>query len=251
MLKDRAIEFGVAGLAAIATAGWMRQPQASTQAPPALNSFVAPDQAGYDTAAPVNTIGAAVPVSSGVYRAPVQPVAQRRSIATSSRARYAEPELRQRRVYDDRRADSIRSRDTVVEKRSTAKSAAIIGGSAAAGAAIGGLAGGGKGAAIGALSGGAAGTVYDRMTHKKRVPADEADNYGYADRNRTRDYDYDDDREYRRQGRSTAQRAAIIGGGAAAGAAVGGLAGGGKGAAIGALGGGAAGYVYDRMTKDK
>ena len=50
--------------------------------------------------------------------------------------------------------------------------------------------------------------------------------------------------------RSTKERVAIIGGGAAAGAAIGGLAGGGKGAAIGALGGGAAGYIYDRMTKN-
>ena len=250
MLKDRAIIFGVAGLTAVATAGWMRQPQSVTPAPPALSSFVAPDQAALDTALPVTSIGAAVPVNSSVYRAPVQIAHRQPARVSSNRARYAEPELRQRRVYDDRRADNIRSRDTVVEKRSTGKSVAIIGGSAAAGAAIGGLAGGGKGAAIGAVSGGAAGAVYDRMTHKKRVPASEADNYGYADRNRSRDYDYDD-RDDRRNERSTGERVAIIGGGAAAGAAVGGLAGGGKGAAIGALGGGAAGYVYDRMTKNK
>jgi hypothetical protein len=53
--------------------------------------------------------------------------------------------------------------------RSTGKSAAIVGGSAAAGALIGGLAGGGKGAAIGALLGGAGGFVYDRST-KNRAP---------------------------------------------------------------------------------
>lgn len=45
-------------------------------------------------------------------------------------------------------------------------SAAIIGGGAAAGAAIGGLSGGRKGAGIGALVGGAGGLIYDRMTHK-------------------------------------------------------------------------------------
>jgi len=57
----------------------------------------------------------------------------------------------------------------VVRKRRFGHSAAIVGGSAAGGAAIGALAGGGKGAAIGALAGGAGGLVYDRATHKKRV----------------------------------------------------------------------------------
>jgi outer membrane lipoprotein SlyB len=61
------------------------------------------------------------------------------------------------------------SRHVVVKKRSTKKSLAIVGGSAAGGAAIGALAGGGKGAAIGALAGGASGFVYDRATHKKVV----------------------------------------------------------------------------------
>jgi hypothetical protein len=62
----------------------------------------------------------------------------------------------------------VESRSRVVRKRSLAKSAAIVGGSAGVGAAIGALAGGGKGAAIGALAGGAGGFVYDRMTHVKR-----------------------------------------------------------------------------------
>ena len=48
--------------------------------------------------------------------------------------------------------------------------------------------------------------------------------------------------------RSKKASAAIIGGGAAAGAAVGAMAGGGKGAAIGAIAGGAGGYIYDRET---
>ena len=48
------------------------------------------------------------------------------------------------------------------------QSAMIVAGSAGAGAAIGGIAGGGKGAAIGALSGGVAGFVYDRLTAHKQ-----------------------------------------------------------------------------------
>jgi len=51
-------------------------------------------------------------------------------------------------------------------RRSKGKSAAIIGGSAAAGAVIGALAGRGKGAAIGALIGGVGGLIYDRSTYK-------------------------------------------------------------------------------------
>jgi hypothetical protein len=45
--------------------------------------------------------------------------------------------------------------------------------------------------------------------------------------------------------------AAIVGGGAAGGALIGALAGGGKGAAIGALAGGGGGLLYDRLTHKK
>jgi hypothetical protein len=46
---------------------------------------------------------------------------------------------------------------------------AIVGGSAAAGAGIGALAGDPTGAGIGAIAGGTAGFIYDRKTHKKVV----------------------------------------------------------------------------------
>lgn len=62
-------------------------------------------------------------------------------------------------------------RTRVVERyhrgRSLGKSVAIVGGTAAGGAAIGALAGGGKGAALGALTGGLGGFVYDRLTHNR------------------------------------------------------------------------------------
>lgn len=61
------------------------------------------------------------------------------------------------------------TRDRVIYKhpRSTKKSVAIVAGTAAAGAGIGALAGGGKGAGIGALAGGLGGFVYDRLTHNR------------------------------------------------------------------------------------
>ena len=77
-----------------------------------------------------------------------------------SDAQYVNVVTRRRRVSNRR---------YVVRRRSKKKSMAIVGGSAAGGAAIGALAGGGKGAAIGALAGGGAGLVYDRSTHKKVV----------------------------------------------------------------------------------
>jgi len=57
----------------------------------------------------------------------------------------------------------------VVRKRPFSHSAAIVGGSAAGGALLGALVGGGNGAAIGALAGGGSGLIYDRATNKKRL----------------------------------------------------------------------------------
>jgi len=67
------------------------------------------------------------------------------------------------------RPRSVEPRATVEpkKKRSTAKEVMIVAGSAGAGAAIGGIAGGKKGAAIGAVSGGVAGLVYDLATRNK------------------------------------------------------------------------------------
>jgi hypothetical protein len=178
MLQDRLTLFGVAALAAVATAGWIRQPQTAAAAPPALsfpvNSFTAPADIALDpayaTAPPMATPVSAtvVPVHSGVYRTVGAPVAKLSPGASqrSTRYRYADPELREQAAEQRRdvQADGGDRSEPVVKERSKMKSAVIIGGGAVAGAAVGGLAGGRKGAAIGAVGGGVAGLIYDRMT---------------------------------------------------------------------------------------
>jgi hypothetical protein len=231
MLNDKMVLVGVAALSAVATAGWVRQtpvtvmPQATNFAAPMLE----PDPAM--AAQPAAFSAPFTGVNRGVYHQTASPIAQPRV--------YQQTASRERNVYDDRRVYEDRP---VTQTRSTAQSAAIIGGSAAAGAAIGGLAGGGKGAAIGAITGGAGGLIYDRMTRNKQESVDPYRANGAR---------YPDDGGVNRNERSTAKSAMIIGGGAAAGAAIGAAAGGGKGAAIGGLGGGAAGLIYDRMTKNR
>ena len=76
----------------------------------------------------------------------------------------AEPAMSPSNYYQ-----TVAAKRRVVKRRSKKKSAAIVGGSALGGAAIGGLAGSGKGAAIGALAGGGAGYVYDRKSQKKPI----------------------------------------------------------------------------------
>ncbi len=99
-----------------------------------------------------------VTLQPAMYRAQSQPVV------------YTQPRVR--RVAMTQSANTATQRDAYGEpirkKRSTGKSVLIVAGSAGAGAAIGGLAGGKKGAAIGAISGGVAGLVYDRMTANKQ-----------------------------------------------------------------------------------
>ena len=184
-MKRELMIAGFSAVSVLAVTGWIRPDVTPVQAfaPPAAQSEAAVVRVA-QASAPARRVRAAAPV-------------------------YARRENYEQREYR--------------EPRSTAKSAAIIAGSAAGGAAVGALAGGGKGAAMGAIAGGAGGYVYDRVTRDRQAQI-------------TRE-------------RSTAEKAAVIGGGAATGAAIGGLAGGGKGALIGAAAGGVGGYIFDRVTR--
>lgn len=95
---------------------------------------------------------------------PVQPAASVVEPAKTSHPTGRPSSLDLRDSYSKDRNDS---RPVSPKGRSKLRSAAIIGGTAGVGAAIGALAGGGKAAAIGAIAGGGAGLVYDRATAHK------------------------------------------------------------------------------------
>ncbi|MBC7925651.1 MAG: hypothetical protein H7039_08345 [Bryobacteraceae bacterium] len=83
--------------------------------------------------------------------------------------RGSDRDYRRSSTYRDTRySDNGYYDDNYRRPRSAGTSAAIIGGSAAAGAAIGGVTGGGKGALIGAGIGAVGGLIYDRTTNNER-----------------------------------------------------------------------------------
>jgi hypothetical protein len=139
-VKRSCIIGGVSLLAVVAVMGWSKKAgPAGATAYPASLSTPASDQAAYPPGPPAIT--------------PANPTASPTPAYYASEAAATSPEPRSH---------------VVVKKRPMKNSVAIVGGSAAGGAAIGALAGGGKGAAIGALAGGAGGFIYDRLTHKKK-----------------------------------------------------------------------------------
>ena len=153
----RSLAVGGAALLAVAgVVGLTRDSRPADPAVPAASNWYTPSPA------------ASVDPNARVVHAPSPfgseaPVSESISLAATADSAPA-------RVAPQRRTASGTHRPRAyVKKRSWKKSAAIIGGAAAGGAAIGALAGGGKGAAIGALAGGGGGLVYDRLTHKKTV----------------------------------------------------------------------------------
>jgi hypothetical protein len=159
---------GVSMIAVVGLIGWTRHDETAVPAAaPATASYNAPlgnpEPVSRDPNAPV-VYGPSPFGSDAVTGAPAPAPAP--AYSASMAPAYAPAPVPYRRYYRDSRG---RRRYVVVRRRPFSHSAAIVGGSAGAGALIGALAGGGKGAAIGALAGGGGGLVYDRLTHKKTL----------------------------------------------------------------------------------
>jgi uncharacterized protein YcfJ len=134
-----AIAAGVLLLGGIAAAAWMHR---SENAPVA--------------AAPLPYDASAVSASDGYYPSMPPPIYMRQQQAEAPPPAPVYAPGRTAYREEGRRRHHGRSKKHSVE---------IVAGTAAAGAAIGAIAGGGQGAAIGAVSGAGAGFAYDRLTH--------------------------------------------------------------------------------------
>jgi hypothetical protein len=163
-LRNGLLAGGVALLAVVAAVGWSRKSTPSQPVQPlqTATSYDANGQPVYGAApAPAATYASGGEADRQTYYATDDRyyVGSRRPVRVVHQYQYAAAPApvveRERQYYTDRRG----------HRRSTGKSVAIVAGSAAGGAAIGALAGGGKGAGIGALAGGGAGFIYDRLTH--------------------------------------------------------------------------------------
>jgi hypothetical protein len=161
---------GLLGIVAIAGCNRNAQPTsvlnpgvdvAPVNAYPPASNYTTVEEPGYGMRPPVRTISPQQFEAQQPY--PQQPYVD-----------APRPYDARRPYYADRTTTYVERRPRVVTReRSFGHSAAIVGGSAGVGAAIGALAGGGKGAGIGALAGGGGGFIYDRLTHRKRVVVEE------------------------------------------------------------------------------
>ena len=144
---------GLGILGTLAVAGWVHNPRPAAAAAPQ------PQYADMQTAPVPVQYSTAANYAPAVNYVPVQ---------YNPNQEYA-PRYTYRDSYRDSAPDQSYgySRYRVRRERPFSHSAAIVGGGAAAGAAMGALVGHGKGAAIGALSGGVAGFIYDRATHNR------------------------------------------------------------------------------------
>jgi hypothetical protein len=165
----------------VGAAGWMKRgdhPVENTAFNPQAGSLPYQGTPGYQAGSGQYQTGGAYAVSAsvpqpvyatdGYYPSRMRPIYVRQQEIVEPvvvQQEYTTTSVPRRRVYQEQEyyTDSRGHR----RGRTKTHSVEIVAGTAAVGAVIGGLAGGGKGAAIGAVSGGGAGFIYDRLTHNK------------------------------------------------------------------------------------
>jgi hypothetical protein len=157
--KNILLVLGFVLLATFGISGWLRRPagvDANAQQP-----LTDPRMQMQTDSGPSANLAPAATAPAAPMEAPMAPAPAAASERTWRRPADAAPESS---AAASNPAPAPRAQASYQRPRSTKKSIAIVGGSAGVGAAIGGLAGGGRGAGIGALAGGAGGFIYDRLT---------------------------------------------------------------------------------------
>lgn len=130
-----------------------------TSPPVALDRNGQPEATSYAVASAGGGAGYYPSIPPPAYVSQPQPVQAQIAGNQNSDVQYAEGQYANG-ARETWHAHRVRHRG-----RSKKHSIEIVAGTAATGAAIGAIAGGGPGAAIGAISGAGAGFVYDRLTH--------------------------------------------------------------------------------------
>lgn len=162
-----------------ATAGWAasaftsRHAQSDLTAPQMLNTSAIPASSFQPVTADVGSNAATQNVLTSRTALSASPVAEV-AAPVATRPRVVNPQARNAtRTASHSPSEADRYEPRVEQKRGmskTMKNAIVIGGGAATGAVIGGIAGGKKGAAIGAIVGGGGGALYSWIRHKQNKP---------------------------------------------------------------------------------